>query len=126
MQRRSAAHAGGTTEITHNRQIDGGIRTPLALFDLAPGSGHEVVLADTGPGYTVADAILVVPIEIESLVVAADAVKFVADDAEDLRYVHTNHPGSPRKIADAGRSIVPCQRPAAGKRVSSRRISRRL
>jgi RHS repeat-associated protein len=38
--------------------------------------------------------------------VAADAVKFVANDAEELLYVHTDHLGSPRKITDAGRAIV--------------------
>ena len=79
---------------------------PLGLFDLAPGSSHKVVLSSAATGAMVADAIKVVPIEIESLVVSADAAKFVANDAEDVLSVHTDHLGSPQKISDGGRSIV--------------------
>jgi hypothetical protein len=102
----TVTHADGTTDTVFDQEIDGGIWMPLGLYDLAPSSGHKVVLADTGPGYTVADAILVVPMEIGSLAVAADAVKFVANDAEDVLYVLADHLGSPQKITDAGRGIV--------------------
>lgn len=65
-----------------------------------------MVLTDTGTGFTVADAILVEPHEIETLMVAADGVKFVANDAQDVIYVHADHLGNPQKMTDDGRTVV--------------------
>jgi uncharacterized protein RhaS with RHS repeats len=38
--------------------------------------------------------------------VAADAVKFVANDAEDVLSVHPDHLGAPQKMTNAARSVV--------------------
>lgn len=65
-----------------------------------------MVLTDTGAGFTVADAILVEPHEIETLMVAADGVKFVANDAQDVIYVHADHLGAPQKMTDDGRTVI--------------------
>jgi RHS repeat-associated protein len=102
----TVTHAGGTADVVYDHKVNGGIWASLGLYDLTPSSGHKVVLSKAATGDMIADAIKVVPIEIGSLAVAADAVKFVANDAEELLYVHTDHLGSPRKITDAGRGIV--------------------
>ncbi len=99
-------HADGTTTITHNQQTDGGVWKPLGVYDLESAATHKVVLADTGAGYTIADAILLVPMEIESLLVSADAVKLVANDAEDVLTVHADHLGAPQKMTDDTRTVV--------------------
>ncbi len=99
-------HAGGTTTITHNQQTDGGVWKPLGVYDLESAETHKVVLADTGAGYTIADAVLLVPMEIESLLVSADAVKLVANDAEDVLTIHADHLGAPQKMTDDTRTVV--------------------
>ncbi len=99
-------HADGTTTITHNQQTDGGVWKPLGVYDLESAATHKVVLADTGAGYTIADAILLVPMEIESLLVSADAVKLVANDAEDVLTIHADHLGAPQKMTDDTRTVV--------------------
>ncbi len=99
-------HADGTTTITHNQQTDGGVWKPLGVYDLESAETHKVVLADTGAGYTIADAVLLVPMEIESLLVSADAVKLVANDAEDVLTIHADHLGAPQKMTDDTRTVV--------------------
>ncbi len=99
-------HDGGSTVVGRNQQYYGGEWVWLGLYDLTPGQSHRVVLTDAGAGYTVADAILVEPHEIESLVVAADGMKFVANDAEDALSVHADHLGAPQKMTDASRAVV--------------------
>ncbi len=99
-------HAGGTTTVTHDQQIEGAVWKPLGVYDLESAATHKVVLADTGLGVTIADAILLVPMEIESRVVSADAVKLVANDAEDVLTIHADHLGAPQKMTDDTRTVV--------------------
>ncbi len=99
-------HADGTTTVTYDQQTDGGVWKPLGVYDLETSATHKVVLADTGAGYTIADAILLVPMEIESRVVSADAVKLVANDAEDVLTIHADHLGAPQKMTDDTRTVV--------------------
>ncbi len=99
-------HADGTTTITHNQQTDGGVWKPLGTYDLESAATHKVVLADTGLGVTIADAVLLVPMEMESRLVSADTVKLVANDAEDVLTVHADHRGAPQKMTDDTRTVV--------------------
>ncbi len=65
-----------------------------------------MVLTDATTGRTVADAIKVVPVEIETQMVSADAIKLVANDAEDVLYVQTDQLGAAQKMTDDGRAVV--------------------
>jgi len=99
-------HDGGTTLVELDQRTQGNVWMPLGLFDLTPSSGQKVVLSDLADGKVVADAIKVVPLEMDTHVVSADAVKFVANDAEDVLYVHADHLGAPQKMTDASRTVV--------------------
>ena len=60
-----------------------------------------------GAGTTIADSIKVVPQNtVATPLVAADAVKFIANDAEDVLYVHADHLASPQKMTDDTGAVV--------------------
>ena len=51
-------HAGGTTTINANQQVNDGQWYPLGTYSLTPASGHKVVLSDNAnSSYVIADAI---------------------------------------------------------------------
>ncbi|MBY0266581.1 MAG: DUF2778 domain-containing protein [Burkholderiales bacterium] len=54
-------HAGGSTAVTVNQEVNGGSWQLLGTFSLNAGSGHSVALVDQGDGYVIADAIKVLP-----------------------------------------------------------------
>ena len=98
-------HAGGETVITVDQQRDGGRWIALGDYDLAPSSSHRVELKDDGNGYVIADAVRFVRLA-DTKFVAADAVKFVKNDAEALQYVHADHLGRPQKMTNTARQVV--------------------
>ena len=99
-------HGGGSSAVSVNQQLNSGLWIPLGVYDLAPSQNHRVVLTDSGTGSVAADAIRVVPVEYDSVPVYADAVRFVANDAEDVLTVHTDQLGTPQKLTDLARSVV--------------------
>jgi RHS repeat-associated protein len=98
-------HAGGETIITVNQQQDGSRWVELGDFDFAPGASHRVEIRDDGNGYVIADAVRLVKLA-DSKFVAADAVRFIKNDAEALLYVHADHLGRPRKMTNTARQVV--------------------
>ena len=101
-------HDGGTTTVQVNQRVNGASWNLLGSFDLTPGAGHKVVLSDAGNGVTIADALRFVP-EPGGLIprkVAADAVRFVSNDAEAPLYVHADHLGTPQRMTDQAAALV--------------------
>ena len=101
-------HAGGSTAVTVNQRGSGGSWNLLGTFTLTPGSNHRVVLADDAPdgSWVIADAIKFEKVPPVPRQVAADAIKLVKNDAELVKYVHTDHLGSPQKMTDTTGAIV--------------------
>ena len=54
-------HAGGSTTVIVNQEVNGGTWQLLGSFSLEPAQNHRVVLSDDGNGYLIADAVAVVP-----------------------------------------------------------------
>jgi len=79
---------------------------PLGSFTLEPGQDHRIELRNVGTeGRMNADAVRLV-YEGESLMVAADAVRFVPNAISGAAYVHGDHLGTPAKMTgDAGTVI---------------------
>ncbi|MDH3473769.1 MAG: DUF6531 domain-containing protein [Rhodospirillales bacterium] len=50
-------HAGGTTTLRVNQEINDGQWVLLGSFDFVPGAGHKVVLSDDANEYVIADAV---------------------------------------------------------------------
>lgn len=98
-------HDGGLTTIDVDQTRNGGRWMALGDFDLTPASSHRVVLSDDAAGNVVGDAVKFVKIG-DSRIVQADAVKFVANDAEDVVYVHADHLAAPHKMTDATGAVV--------------------
>jgi RHS repeat-associated protein len=102
-------HAGGTTTVRVNQQLNNGTWTLLGSFALLSGLGHKVVLSDDANGIVIADAVrFVVEAGGETIprTVAADAVRFVSNDAELPLYVHADHLATPQKMTDQAASLV--------------------
>ena len=99
-------HSGGSSAVVVNQHINGGQWKLLGEYDMAPGLNHRVVASDTGAdAMVVADAIRLVHIG-DTRRIAADAVKFVANDAEDVLYVHADHLGSPQKMTSNSGAVL--------------------
>ena len=98
-------HRYGATEVRVNQQADGGRWNLLGSFEMTPGANHRVVLSDDANEHVIADAVMLVP-DTTSRVVAADAIRLVANNAEDPLFVHADHLGTPRRMTDTAQSIV--------------------
>ena len=98
-------HQYGATEVRVNQEVDGGRWNLLGTFEMAPGSNHRVVLSDDANEYVIADAVMLVP-DTTSRVAAADAIRLVANTAEDPLFVHADHLGTPRAMTDGTQTVV--------------------
>jgi RHS repeat-associated protein len=85
-------HAGGSSPVAVDQQVNGGVWNLLGTFSLSPGTAHKVTLTDQANGYVIADAIRLVPVAIQ------------AEPA--LYFVHTDHLNTPRLVADAAGTTV--------------------
>ena len=99
-------HAGGSTEVVYNQKPNGGRWMPLGRFTLEPGQNHRIELRNNGSEGTAAvDAVRLV-YEGESLIAAADSVRFVPNALSGVAYLHGDHLGTPKKMTgDAGTVI---------------------
>ena len=82
-------HAGGTTQVTVNQQVNGGQFNLLGSFTLTPAS--TITLTDNANGFVIADAI--------QLISAAPPVLA-------LYFVHTDHLNTPRVITNQTNQVV--------------------
>jgi RHS repeat-associated protein len=98
-------HQTGATTVRVNQELDGSRWNLLGTYEMVPGSGHRVVLSDDANEYVTADAVMFVP-DTTSRVVAADAIRLVANTAEDPLFVHADHLGTPRRMTDGARTVV--------------------
>jgi len=83
----TVTHGQGSTNVPVDQQINGGAWNSLGTFQLSPGTAHKVSLTDQANGYVIADAIRLVPIQLQTSLT--------------LYYVHPDHLNSPRLIANA-------------------------
>jgi len=88
----AVTHAGGTTAVAVNQQANGGIWNLLGTFSLSPGAAHKVTLTDRANGYVIADALKLVPVSLQT--------------GPQYYYVHPDHLGTPRLIANASQQAV--------------------
>ncbi|MDH3970492.1 MAG: RHS domain-containing protein, partial [Rhodospirillales bacterium] len=127
-------HAGGSTTVRVNQEVNGGIWVLLGAFDMAPGQNHRVVLTDDANGFVIGDAVKFV-LETNARAVVADAVKIVGESVPavdfaamsssvlreyvtlegrplaliengQIQYVHPDHLGTPQKMTDASGALV--------------------
>ena len=84
-------HAGGTTPVVVNQRQNGGQWHLLGTYTLDPGQNHGVDLESSTTG-----------------VVAADAIRIVADSAapQNVAYVHADHLATPQKMTDPSGTVV--------------------
>ncbi|MFY9314815.1 MAG: hypothetical protein WAO95_04560 [Burkholderiales bacterium] len=61
----TVTHGQGTTNVPVNQQANGGVWNSLGTFQLAPGTTHKVALTDQANGYVIADAIRLVPVNLQ-------------------------------------------------------------
>ncbi len=54
-------HAGGSTPVSKDQRVNGGVWNLLGSFEMAPGQNHRIVLPDVADGRLAADAILLKP-----------------------------------------------------------------
>lgn len=82
----TVTHAQGSTAVSVDQKVNGGVWNLLGTFQLSPGSAHNVTLTDQANGYVIADAIRLVPV---SLVTELK-----------LHFVHVDHLNTPRAVYD--------------------------
>jgi RHS repeat-associated protein len=83
-------HAGGTNVISADQRQNGGRWNLLGTFNFTPGANHRIVLTDAPDGAVIADAIKVVPDNLEP----------------SIGNIHTDHLGTPRLIEDhSGKTV---------------------
>jgi RHS repeat-associated protein len=102
-------HAGGETTVRVNQEKNNNVWVLLGSFLFQPGAGHKVVLSDDANEYVIADAVRFIAEfggETIPRTVAADAVRFVSNDAESPLYVHADHLATPQKMTDQAASLV--------------------
>jgi len=83
----TVTHAQGATPVTVNQQTNGGQWNLLGTFTLNPGSTHNVTLTDQANGYVIADAVRLVPVNVQP--------------QSKLYFIHVDHLNTPRLVADA-------------------------
>ena len=87
----TVTHAGGTTPVIVNQRQNGGQWHLLGSYTLDPGQNHGVDLESSNTG-----------------VVAADAIRIVADSAtpQNVAYIHADHLATPQKMTDPSGTVV--------------------
>ena len=87
----TVTHAGGTTPVVVNQRQNGGQWHLLGTYTLTPGQNHGVDLESSTSG-----------------VVAADAIRIVADSAtpQNVAYVHADHLTTPQKMTDPSGTVI--------------------
>ena len=83
----TVVHADGTTPVTVNQQQNGGQWNSLGTFNFVPNQNQRIVLTDVADGVVVADAIKLTQATPQQ-------------GTEAMYYVHSDHLGTPRLIAD--------------------------
>ena len=88
----SVTHAGGSTAVATNQQLNGGAWNLLGTFSLQPGTAHKISLTDQANGFVIADAIRLVPVAVQA--------------QPKLHFVHVDHLNTPRLVADSAGTTV--------------------
>jgi RHS repeat-associated protein len=87
----TVTHGQGSTNVPVNQQANGGAWNLLGTFQLNPGSTHKVALTDLANGYVIADAIRLVPIQLQTSLT--------------LYYVQPDHLNTPREVYDTNQQL---------------------
>ena len=87
----TVTHAGGATPVVVNQRQNGGQWHLLGTYTLDPGQNHGVDLESSTSG-----------------VVAADAIRIVADSAtpQNVAYIHADQLATPQKMTDPSGTVV--------------------
>ena len=88
----TVTHAAGSTAVPVDQKVNGGGWNLLGIFNLGTGSAHNVTLTDQANGYVIADAIRLIPVNIQTEL--------------SLHFVHVDHLNTPRLITDQNQQAV--------------------
>jgi len=88
----TVTNAQGSAAVPVNQQASGGTWNLLGTFTLAPGSTDTITLTDQANGYVIADAIRLVPVQVQA--------------QTKLYFIEVDHLNTPRIVADATGTTV--------------------
>ena len=88
----TVTHASGQTSVPANQQANGGLWNLLGTFTLNPGTTHNISLTDQANGYVIADAIRLVPVQVQA--------------QPRMYFIEVDHLNTPRLVADDAGTAV--------------------